>query len=266
MKLSRKQENVNFEQLKKIARNIRINSFTMLSNVRASHLGSSLSCADILAVLYGKIMNIKRDVFILSKGHAIAAQYCAMEQVGIISSAELDNAFKDDSLMWGCGSHKFSGIKVSTGSLGHGLGMGVGIAQAYKMNNKKNKVFVVLGDGECDEGSVWEAVMLAARLELDNLTIIVDKNDAQASDKRCNILNLNLYNIFKAFGCAVEDCDGHNLEALVAAFFKTAEKCPKVIIAQTIKGKGVSFLENVNIIPGGLTGADIAAGKEELLK
>ena len=235
------------------AKNIRINAIKMVCKSKASHIAAILSVADIVAVLYGKVMNVNkdnynkqdRDIFILSKGHAGVAQYCALAEKGIIDKNSLQGYYCFGSDLSGHVSHKVPGVEVSTGSLGHGLGIGVGYAYSFKLDKKPNQVYVVLGDGECNEGSVWESIMLAVQLKLDNLHVIIDNNQMQALGFTKDIINMNnLSERFKAFNCNVVECNGHNMSELYNAIVTKATDKPTVVVAHTIKGKGVSFMEN----------------------
>ena len=221
------------------------------------HLGSILSVADILAVLYTDIMKYdskapaweQRDRFILSKGHAGAAVYAALAEEGFFPVSELKTHYADGSRLSGHVSHYVPGVDVSTGSLGHGLSMGAGMAYAFKKDRKTNHVFVVLGDGECNEGSVWEAVLFANNFRLSNLVAIVDYNHMQSLDFCENTLELiDFPNKWKAFGWNVFCVDGNNHEilrsALEQALSENKNHKPTVIIADTVKGKGISFMEN----------------------
>lgn len=224
-----------------------------------SHIGAVLSVADIVAVLYAEIMHVdsqnpkwdERDRFILSKGHAGAAIYAALAETGFFEVEELKTHYANGSRLSGHVSHHLPGVDFSTGSLGHGLSAGVGMAYAAKKDGKQHKVYVVLGDGECDEGSVWEAAMFANHFRLNNLVAIVDHNHMQSMDFNENTLELeNFGEKWKAFGWNVIEIDGNNHEELRTAFRKAAENSkdskhkPTVIIANTIKGCGVSFMQN----------------------
>ncbi len=244
---------MDFEKLKTMAKNMKINEIKMVCKSKASHIGAILSVSDILAVLYGDVMNVnksnfnspERDIFILSKGHAGVAQYCALAEMGILDKSILDGYYTYGSDLSGHVSHKVPGVEVSTGALGHGLGLAVGYAYAFKIDNKPNQVYVVLGDGECNEGSVWEAIMLAVQLKLDNLHVVIDNNKMQALGFTKDIIDMgNLAEKFKAFNCNVEECDGHNLRALSNVLKTKKTGVPTVVVAHTVKGKGVSFMEN----------------------
>ena len=220
-----------------------------------SHIGSILSVADIMAVLYADILKYdtsnpkwdKRDRFILSKGHAGASVYASLAEVGFFDVEELKTHYADGSRLSGHISHHLSGIDVSTGSLGHGLSVGAGMAFALKQNkNYDSRVFVVLGDGECNEGSVWEAMQFANHFRLNNLVAIVDSNKMQSMDYCEKTLEVvSMAKKWETFGWNVVEVDGHNHDELRNALTDThidTDK-PTVVIANTVKGKGVSFME-----------------------
>ena len=223
----------------------------------AAHIGGALSSVDILTVLFFSIMdfnknnfeNVKRDRFILSKGHACLVLYCALLEKNIISMEDIMQFEKDNSDFPGhpVKNSKF-GIEFSTGSLGMGIGLGAGVALAFKKKKSSNRIFVLLGDGECNEGSVWESVLTIAHHRLTNLTIIVDKNNFQQTGKTEEIIsNFNLKDKFQSFGLDCVEIDGHSLEALnIALSNKNQDGKPKVIIANTIKGRGIKIFENDN--------------------
>jgi transketolase len=224
----------------------------MVHKAKASHIGSGLSIADILAVLYGEVMTIdpknenfaKRDRFILSKGHACAPLYAVLAEVGFIPISKLDTYGNDFSWLMNHASHKVPGVEFSTGSLGHGLPFAAGKALAAKNRNELWNTYVLLSDGEMDEGSNWEALMFAAHHKLSNLTAIIDYNKLQSLDTTQNTLALEpLADKLRAFGCYVIDVDGHDHNELKRSFEMESRGLPKVIIANTIKGKGVSFME-----------------------
>lgn len=239
-----------------ISKGIRNKILKMIFDSQASHIGSALSCVDILTVLYFKMLSIdpenpldeNRDRFILSKGHAATALYATLAQKGFFSEKILDKYCQDGNRLSGHSTiHCVPGVEVSTGSLGHGLAMGAGMALAEKRDNKNYRVFVLMSDGECDEGSVWEAAMFTSHHKLDNLTAIIDYNKLQAMGKTNEVVNLEPFaEKWQSFGWAVKEIDGHN--------FSEIEKClsqvpfeknkPSLIIAHTIKGKGISFMEN----------------------
>ncbi|TGN39965.1 transketolase [Marinobacter confluentis] len=237
-----------------LARRIRIQSLKMVNKARASHIGSALSISDIIAVLYGEVMRVdpstpqwdERDRFLLSKGHACVAVYSVLAELGYICKEELLTYGDDWSPMMNHISHKVPGVEFSTGSLGHGLPFGVGKALAAKRKGMAWKTYVLLSDGELDEGSNWEALMFAAHHKLDNLVAIIDYNKIQSLSSVHDTLALEpLTDKFSAFGWQVSEVDGHDHFQLVTAFDAESPKgVPKIIIAHTIKGKGVSFMEN----------------------
>lgn len=239
-----------------LARQIRIDCLKMTSRGGSSHLGSTLSIADILAVLYGQVLRIdpqaprhpERDRFILSKGHAGAAVYAALAEVGYFPTEKLMTHYQNGSDLSGHVSHKANpGVELSTGSLGHGLGVGAGMALAAKLAERRNRVFVLLSDGECDEGSNWEAILFAAHHRLDNLVVIVDYNKIQSLDSVSNTLGLEPFRSkLQAFGWAVNEVAGHDHEALTDTLTRLPVEPgrPSWILAHTTKGKGVSFMEN----------------------
>jgi transketolase len=219
-----------------------------------SHIGSAMSIADIIAVLYNETMTIfpdnpkndKRDRFILSKGHAGMAVYAALAEMGFFPVAELIKQGSDGSRLSGHVSHKnVPGVELSTGSLGMGLSVGAGMAVAAKRDGKKHRIFVVLGDGECAEGAVWESVMFAGHNDLSNLIAIVDCNKLQANDRCENVLSWkNIAESWKSFGWHTIEVNGHDISALRSALrFRHGVK-PVCVIAHTIKGKGVSYMED----------------------
>ena len=235
---------------------IRRHGLEMTHLSRGSHIGSVFSLAEIMAVLYTRVLNVRpyeprwpeRDRLILSKGHAGAAAYAALAERGFFPVEELKNHYANGSRLSGHVSHKrIPGVEVSTGSLGHGLSVGTGMALGAKMDGLSWRVYTVLGDGECDEGAVWEAALQARQYGLDNLTAVVDWNHMQSLDFCENTLALEPFaDKWRAFGWNVIEADGHNTDALTVAFDKAKnhEGSPSVILAHTVKGKGVSFMEN----------------------
>jgi transketolase len=244
------------EILLKISKNIRKKIIKMVSTSKSSHVGSALSIVEILVVLYFKVLKIdsqnpeydNRDRFILSKGHASAALYAALSERGFFAENLLDKFFVDGGILPGHLDRNVKmGIEVSSGSLGHGLSIGVGMAIAAKHDNKNHKTYVLMSDGECDEGSVWEAAMLAGHLKLDNLVAIIDYNKIQSFGRVEEVLNLEpLYEKWVAFGWGVKEVNGHDFQELLSALESIPIKPnkPSIVIANTIKGKGVSFMEN----------------------
>lgn len=239
----------------KLAYNIRKDAINMVHTAHASHIGGVLSCADIVAVLYADIANYDvtnprnplRDRIILSKGHNGVAIYAALAESGFFTVDEL-NTYGMNGSKFSCHvSHKnVPGVEISTGSLGHGIGVACGMALNAKLKKMPYKVYVILGDGECNEGSVWEAVMFAAQYKLNNLTVIIDANGMQAMGKCSDVIDMEpMADKWRTFNWnVIEVKDGHNHNDLKQAFMVDAENMPKVIIARTVKGKGVSFMEN----------------------
>lgn len=246
------------EKLEASAKEVRRNILKMVHNAKSGHPGGSLSGADILTVLYEKCLNIpanwdkdsdfdKRDRFIISKGHASPLLYAILAQHGIISKDELLTFRKMNSKLQGHPARGYlPGIETSTGSLGQGLSVGCGIAMGLKLDKNPAKVVVYMGDGELQEGSCWEAFMQAAHRNLDNLIAIIDRNKLQIDGCTENVMALgDVSEKIKAFGWNVIEIDGHNIEEIYSAVEKAKESDkPFAIIARTIKGKGVSFMEN----------------------
>ena len=225
---------------------------------KSSHIASILSIVDIVSVLYESILNIdpkkpkkpNRDRFILSKGHAGAAIYAALAEKGFFKVSELKKHCSNGSNLSGHVSHKnIPGVEFSTGSLGHGLSVSCGIAYSAKMNKSKFRVFALLSDGECDEGSNWEAILFAAHHKLNNLVAIIDYNKLQSIESTHDTLNLEPFaEKWIAFGWQVIEVDGHNHDEIFKALKKNNKiDLPLCIIAHTTKGKGVSFMENNNL-------------------
>lgn len=240
-----------------LAWRIRRDAIEMTHISNGSHIASILSVADIIAVLYAKIMNYNienpkddsRDRIILSKGHAGAAIYSALAEEGFFDVEELKTHYANGSRLSGHVSHKnVPGVEFSTGSLGHGMSVGAGMALVAKKDNKSHKIYVILGDGECDEGSIWECALFANQYKLNNLVVIIDSNKMQSMDYCENTINLAPFGKkWKEFGWNVKEIDGHNHKELEEALKNIDKEKPTVIIANTIKGKGISFMEN-NIV------------------
>jgi len=221
------------------------------------HIGSALSAADILAVLYAEVLKYdvknprseNRDYFVLSKGHAYIGYYAALAKAGFFSNQDIKEQFMTDGgwLPVHPVKNLDKGIEFSGGSLGTGMPFAVGKAYAHKLNGKPNKVYSLVGDGECDEGSIWEAFMSAANLGLDNLTVVIDKNGMQQDGTTDEVLAVDNESLAKACKWNVIVVDGHNHNELISAFAQSFDnRKPKCIIAKTVKGKGVSFMENDN--------------------
>ena len=253
-----KDKNITIDKIKNLSHEIKKNILEMAFSAGASssHFGGALSIVDIVSVLFGYKLRLnndpnwqERDRFILSKGHACLAYYAALCEVGYISKDELKTFEKDESNLLGHPVlNKKLGIDFSNGSLGMGLSLGIGLSIAFKKKNKDNKVFVIIGDGECNEGSVWEAAMAASNFKLNNLYAIIDKNNFQQTGSNKEIMNTeNLSDKWLSFGWDVETVDGHNLNQLFNYFsVENKSEKPKALIANTIKGKGFSFSENNN--------------------
>jgi len=236
-----------------LARDIRHSALEMVHRAKASHIASALSICDLVAVLYGEIMHIDpadeklpiRDRFVLSKGHACVAVYAALAHTGFIPLAQLKTYGDDHSWLMNHISHKVVGVEFSSGSLGHGLPFGAGKALAAKTRKESWRTFVLLSDGEMDEGANWEALMFAAHHKLSHLTAIIDYNKLQSLDSVANTLGLEpLVDKLEAFGCAVQEVDGHDHQQIAFALRTIHPGKPSVVVAHTIKGKGVPFMEN----------------------
>ena len=245
------------DTLKEVSNKMRTDLIELANSVgnNGAHIGPGLSIIETMAVLYTCVMRIDptnplwedRDRFLLSKGHGSLGYYTALEQAGLIS--------RDDLLTFEVNGGDFpgqpsmnleKGIEISSGSLGHGLAIGIGIALAAKKKSKTFQTYVLMGDGECNEGSIWESAMSASSYKLDNLTAIVDRNDMQSDGRSVDILDMEDFAAkWHAFGFEVKTVDGHDLTELLTTF--TAPRLPgkpRVVIAKTVKGKGISFAEN----------------------
>ena len=239
-----------------LANAIRLDSLRMTSNGGSSHIGACLSIADILAVLYTSVLRHKssdptwpdRDKLILSKGHAGAALYAALSHCGYFETELLKNHYQNGSIFSGHVSHKgVPGVEISTGSLGHGLSIGAGFAFSHKIDQSTQRTFVILSDGECDEGSTWEAALFAAHHRLADLRAVIDYNKIQSLGNVADILELEPFaDKWRAFGWNVIEVDGHNTQLLREAFLEAdlSKDKPSCIICHTVKGKGISFMEN----------------------
>lgn len=243
-------------ELQKIANAIRMDILTETYNAGSGHPGGSLSCADILTYLYFEAMNIDpqnpawedRDRFVLSKGHAAPALYAALAEKGYFSKDLLPSLRQIGSILQGHPDmRKVPGVDISTGSLGIGLSNACGMALAGKLQNKNYRVYAVTGDGELQEGQIWEAAMFASHYHLDNLTVFVDANGLQIDGKTTDVLSPEpIEERFSAFGWYVKRIDGHDFNAIDEAVKETAKikGQPSVIVCDTVKGKGVSYMEN----------------------
>ena len=244
------------EILKDLAKKLRIDVLMMTQRARSSHIGSNFSMIEILSVLYSCVMDFDpsnpewpdRDRFVLSKGHACAALYAVLAEKGFFPRSWLDTFYLDGSQLAGHATRNgVPGIEVSTGSLGHGLSMAVGMALAAKRSDENHRVFCLLSDGECDEGSTWEAILFATQHRLDNLVAVVDYNKIQSMGRIEEVLELEPFaEKWRSFGWSVKEIDGHDFESLLDAFQELPLESgkPSCVLAHTIKGKGVSFMEN----------------------
>lgn len=249
--------------MEKRARNLRTKAtqirrliVEMLARAKSGHPGGSLSSTDIITCLYFDIMNIRpkepqwpdRDRFHLSKGHCCPALYAALSTAGYFAQENLWSLRKLNALLQGHPDRRTPGIEVASGSLGQGLSVALGMALAGKLDKKKYRVYCLMGDGEIQEGNVWEAAMAAAHYKVSNLCAIIDYNRFQIDGRTDEVMGLEpILNKWESFGWHAIQCDGHNMEELIAAFSeaKTVENKPTIIIAHTVKGKGVSFMEHV---------------------
>jgi transketolase len=252
-------EKENLDKIKNFSLEVKKNIIEMALSAGASssHFGGALSIVEIISTLFAHQMKIdknnsnweKRDRFILSKGHACLAYYAALSEVGYISKEDLKTFEKDNTNLLGHPvRNEKLGIDFSNGSLGMGLSLGIGVAISSKKKKLDFNVYVIVGDGECNEGSVWEAAMAAPNFKLNNLYVIIDKNNFQQTGSNKDIMNVeNLKDKWSSFGWYATEIDGHNIEDLLNFFKDSKEiKKPKAIIANTIKGKGFSFSENNN--------------------
>lgn len=249
-----RKERIDLRILRRCCQNIRASVLRMAHAAQTPHVASALSCADLLGALYFSVLRIdpacphapERDRFILSKGHACTAQYAALAERGFFPQTLLaeyarDGGPLDEHPSPGC----VPGIEAATGSLGHGLSIGAGLALAAKIRAQRHRVFILLSDGECNEGSVWEAAIFARRYELDNLTAILDYNKLSAMERIDDFMN-PLAEKWRAFGWATREIDGHDLTAITETLeaLPLQPNRPTAVIAHTVKGKGVSFMEN----------------------
>ncbi len=240
------------KKLKKIATDARKLIIDVACRSRSAHVGSSLSCVDILVALYFHQLRIdknkwsKRDIFVLSKAHGAMAFYASLSLKGFISQKILCEYLQNNGTL---PAHldRFTNkaIEASAGSLGHGFNMALGMAYGYKLKGDKRKIYTLIGDGESEEGSIWEGALFASKLGIDNFTAIMDHNDLQGYGRPTEICHFEpIVDKWKAFGWQVYRADGHNFKALISAFNKPNNGKPKIIIADTCKGKGVPFMEN----------------------
>ena len=242
--------------IERLARKIRIHTVRMIHAAKSSHTGSCLSMAELLAVLYGRILRIDparpdwsgRDRFILSKGHACAALYAVLAETGFFPKSWLGTFYQNGSPLAGHVTHAgVPGVEVSTGSLGHGLSIACGMALAGKRDARPYRVFALLSDGECDEGSTWEAMLFAGHHQLDNLVAIIDYNKIQSIGRVAEVLDLNPFaDKWRACRWSACEIDGHDPSEIEHAFREVPRRAgsPTCVIAHTVKGKGVSFMED----------------------
>lgn len=234
--------------LKSISKNIRLNILRLANKSKfvGAHIAPSLSIVEILSTIFCSCFDINNDKFVLSKGHAGLAYYCALKEAGIITESQL-NSFEDNGGDFPGQPTKTesNNIDYASGSLGLGLSYACGLAMSKKIKNEKGKIYVLLGNGELDEGSNYESLMFIIAHNLDNIIVIVDDNKMQSDGNTDNILKLNLKNVMQGFGFYVLECNGHSEIEIENAIKKSFEKC-SIVIANTIKGKGVSFMENNN--------------------
>tara|TARA_B100000073_G_scaffold343351_2_gene348004 strand:- start:1241 stop:2011 length:771 start_codon:yes stop_codon:yes gene_type:complete len=228
-------------------RNIRSNILNLTFKAKSSHIGSCLSIVEILFALYFGVLK-KKDRFILSKGHAALALYSTLFEKKFISKKILNSFGSNKTILMNHVSNKVNGVEFSTGSLGHGLPVSVGKALKFKTNKENNKVYVLMSDGEMNEGTTWESLLFANHHKLDNLNIIIDYNKIQSMDFVSKVIKIEpLKKKLQSFGCKVFEVNGHSVKQISKCLKKKTKDKIKVIIANTIKGKGVSFMENNNL-------------------
>jgi transketolase len=253
-----KEEEMLTDNVKQKCREIRKQIFIQAYHAGGAHMGAAFSVTDILGTLYfADVLRYRpdnpnwsgRDKLILSKGHAGVALYATLALAGYFDIEHLKTFCQVGSNLGGHPKiNEIPGVEASTGALGHGLSFGIGIAYANKVDKKDSHVYVILGDGECQEGSIWEGALSAPTLELDNLTVIVDHNKLQAMDNLEKIVHMKPFaDKWKAFGWNVLEIDGHNYDEIREALLTRKSGIPTLIVANTIKGKGVSFMENIPI-------------------
>lgn len=223
------------------------------------HIGCAFSIVELLTVLYSKHLRVDlhnpdsptRDYMVLSKGHGVMALYACLRELGFLSDGDIDNYFKNGTRLKGLADAHLPGVESTTGSLGHGLSVATGLALAAKLNKTEQICYALVGDGELNEGPIWEAALFAAQFKLDNLIVIIDKNGFQAMGSTDEVISLgNIEDKFKVFGFDTITIDGHNEISIDEAYVSMKKLCngkPKAIIAISVKGKGVSFMEHNNI-------------------
>ena len=240
------------------AKKLRQNILKMAYAGSTVHIGCAFSIVEILAVLYRSHLNLVnsdpddplRDYLVLSKGHGVMAQYACMHDLGWLTDQDIQTYFHDGTVLKGLSDTHVKGLEVSSGSLGHGLSVGVGLALAAKRKQTNQRCFVIVGDGEINEGAIWEALLFATHFELANLLVIVDENGYQAMGTTEEVMRLgNIADKFRAFGFETREVDGHDqlaLDQTIHELMHLNSKAPRAIVAHTVKGKGVSFMENDN--------------------
>lgn len=252
--------NYNETEAVALATKVRLDVAEILERTRDSHIGGGYSSIDIMSVLYTSVLNVtpetvedpNRDIFILSKGHIAASYYTLLAHKGFIPMEDLDKHVMDGTVYAGhtrkYQTNGVKGVEMSAGSLGHGANVGLGMAYAKRVQGLDGHVYVLMGDGECNEGSVWEAMMFAAKLRLGNITFIVDRNRLQSYGSDVEVCNMgDIAAKFASFGCDVLEINGHDYSEIYRALMTGRSRnsaAPVVIVANTVKGKGVSFIEN----------------------
>ena len=241
------------DNVKEISKELRVEILDTIYRAGKGHIGGAYSCIDILSVLYfGDVLkidknnyrNLDRNRFILSKGHAGVAQYVVLEKLGLISKKDL-NEMNNGGILGEHPDINIPGIEFNTGSLGHGLGVGIGFSLSAKIDGLDYNTYVLLGDGECNEGTIWESAILASHLNLDNLIVVVDRNNLCIHGNTEDINKLEPFSDkWKSFGWNIIEVDGHNHSELKSTFDNIDSEMPTAVIANTVKGKGVSFMEN----------------------
>lgn len=263
------------EDIKVLAHKMRLDivNATNATGSHGAHVGGSLSCVEILATLYSNFINLQcenfdeRDRFILSKGHAALALYSVLKEISVITEEDFESFEMNGSLFVAHAKRNIKkGLEFSGGSLSLGLSFAAGVAYACKQKGYHNRVYVLLGDGECNEGLIWEALMFASFQKLSNMTVIVDHNHLQADGFIEDVLDTSSLNAkFESFGFSTSQVNGHDISELMDSFNRKTDDRPKAIIAETIKGKGISFVENkYNWHHGTLTGSKFTRAINEI--
>ncbi|MBK8946068.1 MAG: transketolase [Ignavibacteriae bacterium] len=247
-------DNKKLKEIKETSKNVREHIIS-ISNKGGAFIGSALSCSDLIVFLYKNFLNVNkdnyqsknRDYFFLSKGHAVPALYGILVELGMLEKERLNNHLQTNDFIYWHPNTKIPGVDFHSGSLGHSLSIAVGVAIDLKLEGNKNKVVVLMGDGELNEGSIWESLLIANAYKLDNMIIIIDRNQIQANLYTEELIPLNPLNLkFESFGCSVKQIDGHNFLDMHETLkeFPFEKNRPSVMIADTIRGKGISSIEN----------------------